>query len=316
MKPSWEWNEDDIVALIRSEVKESIDLDYKECAALANTDGKKNEISKDVSAFANSAGGTIVYGVKENGHIPIDIDEGYDPTGISKEWLEQIINSRIQRRIDGIRINQVDLFKDRYGKVLYVIHIPQSHHAPHMAADKRYYKRFNFQSVPMEEYEVRDVSMRLESPDLSLSFNISQVTPLIFNPNEQFSVPIEIVPSIINFSPVPAEYSLVTMYFDCTLKALPRDRSLIKHLNNLITINEKKYTLNTLQKKLSIPGTMPIWEGVSFGIIDKPIELSFPEGVGEYLLGWEIRAPRMIPRNNFFILSSNGYSFSVLEAHL
>src|SRR5947209_7915064 len=104
MKQPWEWNEDDLLALIANGTKESIELEYKECNALDQTDGKKNEVSKDISAFANSAGGTILYGMKENGHVPVQLDAGYDPMVISKEWLEQVINSRIQRRIDGIKI--------------------------------------------------------------------------------------------------------------------------------------------------------------------------------------------------------------------
>jgi len=38
--------------------------------------------------------------------------------------------------------------------------------APHMAADHRFYKRFNFESIPLEVYEVRDVGHRQESPGL------------------------------------------------------------------------------------------------------------------------------------------------------
>jgi len=41
---------------------------------------------------------------------------------------------------------------------IYVVWVPQSTRAPHMAAEHRFYKRFNFESVPVEEYEVRYVS--------------------------------------------------------------------------------------------------------------------------------------------------------------
>jgi hypothetical protein len=56
MKQPWEWDEDDLQTLILNGTQESIELDYKACDALAQTEGKKNELSKDVSAFANSAG--------------------------------------------------------------------------------------------------------------------------------------------------------------------------------------------------------------------------------------------------------------------
>src|SRR2546428_13386889 len=105
------WTEDDLLRLIANSVQENVQLDYKSFAALQNTDGKKNEISKDVSAFANSAGGVLVYGIVEEGHVPVRLDDGFEPNQLSKEWVEQIINLRIQRRIDGFIINPVDLPK-------------------------------------------------------------------------------------------------------------------------------------------------------------------------------------------------------------
>jgi hypothetical protein len=43
-----------------------------------------------VSAFANSAGGTIIYEIRENKstHEADSIDLGYEPSKISKERLE------------------------------------------------------------------------------------------------------------------------------------------------------------------------------------------------------------------------------------
>lgn len=117
MRQPTEWTEADLLALIKDQVAESLSLDYKASAALQRTDGKKAELSKDVSAFANSAGGVLVYGVHENGHIPTLLDGGLDPDEISKEWLEQVINSKISRRIDGVQIRQIHLTGARSGRV-------------------------------------------------------------------------------------------------------------------------------------------------------------------------------------------------------
>src|SRR5947208_1755782 len=108
MKNSWEWDENDLLELVKAGTQESIELDFKESDALQNTDKKKDEISKDVSAFANSAGGTLLYGMKEDKqtHVATGIDAGSDPKVITKEWLEQVINSKIHQRIDGVRIHQ------------------------------------------------------------------------------------------------------------------------------------------------------------------------------------------------------------------
>jgi hypothetical protein len=184
MKEPWEWTEEDVLSLIRNRVGESTTLEYKACDALDMTPGKKKELSKDVSAFANSAGGTIVYGVTENKDTrePEDIDVGYDPRDISAEWLEQVINSNIERRISGIVINTVPLTTTRPSKVLYVVYIPESSLAPHMAADDRFYKRFNFQSVAMKEYEVRNL-MRQEhypSREVVCAWRDTVINPLLY----------------------------------------------------------------------------------------------------------------------------------------
>ncbi len=160
------WNEDDLLQLIANRQEESIQLDFKRADALQQTDGKKkDEISKDVSAFANSTGGTIVYGIAESGGEP-RVASGLspiDPKEISKEWLDQVINSRIQPRVAGIIINPVELGTKDPGKFVYVVIIPQSTTA-HQASDKKYYRRFSFQSVPMEDYEVRQTMNRASHP--------------------------------------------------------------------------------------------------------------------------------------------------------
>ena len=62
MRNPWDWAEADILAMMKDQVQEHLMLDYKAADALGIADGKKSEIAKDVSAFANSAGGTLIYG--------------------------------------------------------------------------------------------------------------------------------------------------------------------------------------------------------------------------------------------------------------
>jgi hypothetical protein len=103
----------------------------------------------------------------------------------------------IKPRIDGVRIKAVALHSIRPGKILYVVCVPQSLRAPHMASDHRYYRRYNFQSVPMEDYEVRDVGRRIQTPDLrgtivfatgktriSLRSEVLEIRPYIWNEAE------------------------------------------------------------------------------------------------------------------------------------
>lgn len=206
MKPVSEWDEGDLLALIQNEVQESLELDYKRSDALAKTDAKKNEISKDVSAFANSAGGRIIFGIVEEGHKPVRLDGGSDPTEISREWLEQVINSTIQQRIQGVRIKAIPLSA---GGHAFVVDIPRSETGPHQANDKRYYKRFEFQSVPMHDYEVRDVGGRAVRPALDIEWKVVRSGTV---PKGEIETLVELL--AVNRSAAPALYSAVTFYLD------------------------------------------------------------------------------------------------------
>jgi predicted HTH transcriptional regulator len=159
------WDQAAIQLYIDDGIQESLSLEYKAADALGKSDGKKKEITKDVSAMANSAGGVIIYGVAEyqdsaKQHLPEKIDP-VNQTEFSKEWLQQVINT-IRPRVDGIAITSVPI-ANTLTDVVYVVEIPQSTTA-HQATDWRYYKRYNFLSIPMEDYEIRDVMGRQQHP--------------------------------------------------------------------------------------------------------------------------------------------------------
>jgi len=122
--------------------------------------------------MANAGGGVIIYGIAEYGdrarqHRPERIDQ-IDFTLYSKEWLEQVIDSNVRPRIDGIRIYPIHIPAAVNGCV-YVVVIPQGSTA-HQAPDKRYYKRHNFLATPMEDYEIRDVMHRNSHPRFDPEF--------------------------------------------------------------------------------------------------------------------------------------------------
>ncbi len=175
------WTIEYIRSLIDNKVEENLNLDYKAAASLERNDKKTIEISKDISAFANSDGGTIIYGITEDSdlkHLPAEIDP-VDREIITKEWLEQIIQGKIRPRIDGISIIPIEI-DNNPKKVIYVVEIPKSNTA-HQADDRKYYKRFNFNSVPMFDYEIRDILNRSKNPEIDLEFGITRHTYEITN---------------------------------------------------------------------------------------------------------------------------------------
>ncbi len=156
----------DIIDLIDNEMEESIHLEFKSAGAVGKWDSKKAEMTKDVSAFANSDGGIIVYGLTEENHKASALSF-IDGTVFTKEWFEQVINSGIQQKINDIRIYPIRN-KGKIEETIYVVKIPKSYNTPHMSKDRKFYRRYNFEAVPMEEYEIRELYNRKSHSKLQI----------------------------------------------------------------------------------------------------------------------------------------------------
>lgn len=163
-----QWTEADLLTFITDEVEESTTLDYKTADALRKD--KRNEITKDVSAMANTEGGILIYGLKEHPqkrHVPEKL-EPIDRQAFSKEWLDQII-SNIRPHIEGLTIHPVPLSSGTFD-VAYVVEVPKGETA-HQGTGLKYYRRRNFESVAIEDYEIRELMSRATVPKASVSFS-------------------------------------------------------------------------------------------------------------------------------------------------
>ncbi|MDP9312094.1 MAG: ATP-binding protein, partial [Chloroflexota bacterium] len=248
-------------------------------------------------------------------HLPQAIDVGYDPADISKEWIEQVINSKIQRRIDGIKINPIPLSTTHPGKYLYVVSIPQSERAPHMAADKRFYKRYNFESIPMEEYEVRDVARRQASPHLRLLLNLNPAT----NPEVTTVEPtglrgvfqdgtrrVSLQMRLLNSAPKPADYIVIRLFIDSRLNY--RDTNYFQLGTGTWDVNGSSVTGVVLQQNW---GQRPVWDGIALHIGAQNIE--FPDQNATYVVAWRLDAPAMTAKEGGYLIHVQGTTVHLEE---
>lgn len=244
----------DILSLINDEVEESIHLDFKESGALGKSDGIRKEISKDVAAFANSDGGIIIYGIREENHIAHSLSF-IDGNVFTKEWLEQIITSNIQRHITDLQIIPLR-FENSIEKTIYIVKIPKSLETPHISKDKKYYKRFNFESVAMEEYEIRQLYGRKIKSKLTINFYTIVENESKDDNYRMFTF----YASIANDGDIPESDYKLNVYFN----------NYNTHINLSWDLNQTNYDYTILASnkiKLSAVGQVPIYPDEEVSVI-------------------------------------------------
>lgn len=144
-KPITDVTETDLQNLITNQIPEGTTIEYKATLSLDKPEEKK-EFVRDIAAFANTRGGDVVYGIKE------DRDRGIpqELCGVSlanadlmKQRLENLVRDGASPRIYGMQIQLVSLQNDN---LAVVIRMPRSFNAPHMVVcggDYRFYYRTN-----------------------------------------------------------------------------------------------------------------------------------------------------------------------------
>jgi predicted HTH transcriptional regulator len=149
--------QDDLQQLIDNQVSESRTMEYKQALPSLHPPEKKREFLADVSSFANTVGGYIVFGMKAQDGVPVALTglEGLNSDAAILQ-LDRAIRDGIAPRIQGIRWSPpIPL---RNGNSALVLYIPQSADAPHMVtADttSRFWARDTRGKYDMDVQQIR-----------------------------------------------------------------------------------------------------------------------------------------------------------------
>lgn len=300
------WNITDIQNLIDNKIKESINLEYKSCPALSKYKDPKMEVSKDVTAFANSEGGIIIYGVIEDKHVPIGIDEGYDPKIISKEWLEQVIMDNIKPKIEGIKINQIEMGDDFNARVIYVVSIPKSDKAPHQASNNKFNIRRNFISEAMDIDEIRNQIIKAESPEVNIELYFRRFKARIEKFRLDISNPetlhhLEINGTIKNEGGDEVKNAIISIILDARLS--PRvDLWKLEFRPLKLHIGNEVIDIVKIDIKWEERSNMPLFKSVDYLLFQEDIRINFKvswlnKKEAPFIIT-EIKVPRMDPKRN------------------
>ena len=140
-------------ALVEDEVPESKTLEYKlQVPGTAKSDAVR--LLAAVSSFANTAGGDLLIGIREEGGLPTEL-VGIEVDNLDQEGLrlEQIIRNGLEPRLPRVDIRFVPLADER---CVVLIRVPESWASPHrVKQNHQFYARHSRGKAPLDVGELR-----------------------------------------------------------------------------------------------------------------------------------------------------------------
>lgn len=174
------WSEEEILSLPAGE------LDYfdRKSGAIINEPDFQKKLAKALSAFANSGGGYLILGVKDDGTIDgvPKVRKGRTST---REWLEQAIPNLLSYPLQDFRVHEADPSTPTTipaGKVVIVIDVGDSERAPHQDTfTKLYYHRVSGHSEPAPHLYLESLRLREKYPsrEIACAWRDYVINPLL-----------------------------------------------------------------------------------------------------------------------------------------
>jgi hypothetical protein len=176
-KPLDEITEADLNELVRAAVAERKTLDYKRDLPTPMNDAAKRELLADISSFANTEGGDLVFGIDERGDVPVDIPGvKIDDPGTLILQYEQIIRDGLSPSLQP-RTRAVPVKDRRY---VLIIRVGRSPDGPHRVdANSRFYARGTNGKFEMDVNALRNAFRRSKTAtEKATAFRLERINAL------------------------------------------------------------------------------------------------------------------------------------------
>jgi hypothetical protein len=151
---------DDIQALVAARTAEGTYLEFKRDLPRPDAGGR-HEFLADVSAFANSSGGDLVYGIDEDGEgrATAVVAQPGNPDEEARRLQDVLLNG-IESRVPGLQVQAVTVA----GGFVVVVRAPQSWAGPHrVKSNQHFFTRENGRKRQLDVPEVRGLFLRSEN---------------------------------------------------------------------------------------------------------------------------------------------------------
>lgn len=150
----------DVQALITGLAAESQHLDFKRDLPRSDA-GARHELLADISAFANSSGGDVVYGIQEDGEgrasetVP---QSGNADAEVLR--IQDVLMNGVEPRIPGLQVHSIAV----PGGFVVVVRVPQSWAGPHrVKSNQHFFTREGARKRQLDIPEIRSLFLRSEN---------------------------------------------------------------------------------------------------------------------------------------------------------
>lgn len=172
-------DEGDLRSLLTSGATEGLLLEYKR-EPYGNADADKKEFLKDLSSFANSAGGHLLIGVEETDGSATELKPITDRDADTElQRLESLLRDGIEPRLPAARLRAVPISSGGY---VLVARIPQSWSAPHRVSirgSNRFYGRTSAGAYELSVSELRTkFNSSADALDAAIAFHQRRVAQI------------------------------------------------------------------------------------------------------------------------------------------
>ncbi len=214
---------------------------YEYKSSLIPLERLKSEICVAASAFWNTGGGLFLAGIDDDGHIDggVPVEVG---TQRLRDWVDQVlahvepIGPYTIRTIEAERPDSAI----QAGHAVLAIGFGESHQAPHMAPDFRYYVRAGTHSLPSGHFLVEAIRSRrgLHRPFLR---GLLRMHPNKGNTVQLLVLAVNDVPALdveLRLSPLPQKFTGIADRFPLKVPIIDRENTFAIDFFNLYSVNK------------------------------------------------------------------------------
>lgn len=151
--------------LVSEQTLEGPHLDFKRDFPTGWNESAKHEFLADATAFANSGGGDIVFGIDEDGQAQASavIPQSIQNTDQEIRRLQDFLLNLVEPRLPGAKVHTVTVSVAGVSGHVVVVRIPQSWAGPHrVKTNQHFYIRDGLRKRQLDIPELRSLFLRTE----------------------------------------------------------------------------------------------------------------------------------------------------------